>query len=403
MKGINPPKLEKDIGILCYKSLTPGFGGRIKQIPEDFIVEEITGTGDVLELDKEDSGKANNKTGGYTHFTLQKRNWETLRALKEISRRLRISRNRISFAGTKDKKAVTTQRACVSNINQDDLSGINIADIILRDFIQSNDRIELGDLSGNRFTLTLRDITSDPQMIRERIELIRNDLRSGFPNFFGVQRFGTTRPITHLVGREMIRGDFETAVMIYLTKIYFGESEQAIHAREFLNQNRDFNKALKVYPNNLGYEKALLNYLCKNPGDYAGALRSLPRNLGLMFIHAIQSYIYNKALSRYITQELITEKLPLVGYTTDYDEVTSEILSEEGISREDFRIKALKEYSSRGTYRECFISYDGFSIIKIDKDELNQGKNKVVLRFSLGSGCYATTVLREFMKNQYWS
>jgi len=422
MPEINPPELEQEIGILCYKSKTEGIGGRIKQVPEDFIVEEIMEDGLVLGVAEQsrvpqhcrvpqqsrvpqqgsENSPASPKAGEFLHFTLQKKNWDTLRAVKEISKRLGVSRNRLSFAGTKDKRAVTTQRVSVWNAKVEDLEKISIKDIQLTNFSYSDDKIELGHLQGNGFTITIRDIDLDENSIRDIINSTIDELKSGFPNFFGVQRFGTTRPITHLVGREIINGNPKEAVMLYLTKTYPEEPEEAKHARESLQETEDFKAAIKIFPKNLGYENSLLNYLIKNPDNFPGALKSLPKKLGMMFIHAYQSYIFNTALSRYIQKEITIERLPLVGYETELDEITAEILSEEGISRENFKIQRMREFSSKGIYRECFIPFENFSILAIENDELNQGMKKSTLRFSLGKGSYATTLLREFTKNRYW-
>jgi len=401
MPEINPPELEQEIGILCYKSKTGGIGGRIKQIPEDFIVEEITEDGAVLEVDKNIT-ESNSQAGEFIHFTLQKNNWDTHRAMKEISKRLGVSRNRLSFAGTKDKRAVTVQRASAWNIKEEDLEKVNIKDIQLREFLYSNDKIDLGDLQGNRFAITIRNIDPDEDSIKNTINSTTNELKAGFPNFFGVQRFGTTRPITHLVGKEIVKGNPREAVMLYLTKTYPDEPEETRQARESLRKTEDFNEALKKFPRNLGYELSILNYLIQNPGDFPGALRSLPRKLTMMFPHAYQSYIFNLALSRYITEGFDIERLPLPGHETELDEITQEILSAEKISREDFKIKGMGELSSKGTYRECFIPFENFRILSMGEDDLNKGSRKATIGFSLGKGSYATTILREFMKNRYW-
>ena len=411
MEKINPPELEQEIGLLCYKSRTDGIGGKIKQLPEDFIVEEITedgavleavGYGDVLEVDK-NLNESNSQAGEFIHFTLQKNNWDTMRAMKEISKRLGVSRNRLSFAGTKDKRAVTVQRASAWNIKEEDLEKVNIKDIQLREFSYSNDRIDLGDLQGNRFAITIRNLDLDADSIKNIIDSTTDELKAGFPNFFGVQRFGTTRPITHLVGKEILKGNPKEAAMLYLTKTYPDEPEETREAREFLRKTEDFKESIKKFPRNLGYELSMLNHLIQNPDDFPGALKSLPKKLGMMFVHAYQSYIFNLALSRYITEGFDIERLPLPGHETELDEITEEILSTEKISREDFRIKGMREFSSKGMYRECFIPFENFRIMDIEEDDLNEGSRKATIVFSLGKGSYATTLLREFMKNSYWS
>ncbi len=401
MPEINPPELEQEIGILCYKSKTEGIGGRIKQLPEDFTVEEIAEDGRVLEVDKSII-ESNSQAGEFIHFTLQKNNWDTMRAMKEISRKLGVSRNRLSFAGTKDKRAVTVQRASAWNVKEEDLENVSIKDIQLREFSYSNDRIDLGDLQGNRFSITLRNLDLDEDSIKNRINLIKDELKSGFPNFFGVQRFGTTRPITHLVGKEILNGNPKEAVMLYLTKTYPDEPDETKQAREFLQKTEDFKESLKKFPRNLGYESSLMNYLIQNPDDFPGALKSLPKKLGMMFVHAYQSYIFNLALSRYIAGGFDIERLPLPGHDTDLDEITEEILSEEKISKDDFRIKGLREFSSKGNYRDCFIPFEKFRILFIEDDDLNESSMKATITFSLSKGSYATTLLREIMKNRYW-
>ncbi len=402
MSEIKPPELERFIGIEVYKSKTDGIGGRIKQIPEDFIVEEINPEGNILEIGKSGNFTREQISGEYLHFTLQKRNWDNILAIKEISKRLGISYKRFGFAGTKDKRALTTQRVSVRDVSGENLKKVNINDITLGNFEYGNEGINLGDLWGNRFAITIRDLKCDREILEVRIKAIMGEIASGVPNFFGVQRFGTTRPITHLVGKEILGGNFENAVMIYLIKNFEEETEETRKAREFLRETNDFKEGLKIFPKYLSYELAILNHLVKKPTDFVGALRKLPKKLRWMFVHAYQGFIFNKALSDYISRGIIVEKLPLVGYETGIDEITNEILDDEKITMEDFKISAMPELSSKGIYRDCFVEVRDFEILSIDNDELNNGKNKIIIKFLLSKGNYATTVVREFMKNRYW-
>ncbi|OYT42287.1 MAG: tRNA pseudouridine(13) synthase TruD [Candidatus Altiarchaeales archaeon ex4484_43] len=398
---IKPPALEYSVGMELYKSNTEGIGGKIKQIPEDFLVEEIMPDGRVLELDKGVRFNEGERRE-YLHFTLQKYNWDTIRAIRVISNRLNVGKKRFGFAGTKDKRALTTQRVSVWNVSPEELRRVRIKDMTLRDFSYSDERITLGDLRGNRFTIVIRNLGLDDGTLRERINSVLNELNGEIPNFFGVQRFGTIRPITHLVGREILKRNFKGAVMTYLADIYGGESEESREARKFLSETEDFQEALRRFPKHLGYELAMLNSLAKTPTDFIGALRRLPKKLRWMFVHAYQAYVFNKALSRYIREGAETEKLPLAGYEIKLDEITSRILESEKISQENFKISEMPELSSGGVYRDCFMDVKGFEILDIDKDELSEGKKKVTIRFSLSKGCYTTTVLREMMKNEYW-
>ncbi|MBN2014639.1 MAG: tRNA pseudouridine(13) synthase TruD [Candidatus Altiarchaeota archaeon] len=401
MGEIKPPKLESLIGMNTYRSKTPGIGGVIKQLPEDFIVEEITPEGRVLELDK-DLGFEAGERKEYLHFTLQKYNWDTLRAVKVLSNRLHTSRKRFGFAGTKDKRALTAQRVSVWDTTVEQMREINLKDVTLKDYCYCDERINLGGLQGNRFTIVIRRLGLGEKEVEDRIRSITEELNQRIPNYFGVQRFGTVRPITHRVGEMILRRNFKKAVMVYLSEVYEGESPESSKARDFLAKTDDFKEALKVFPKHLGYENSMLNHLARTPTDYIGALRRLPKKLRWMFIHAYQAYIFNLALSEYIREGTEVESLPLPGYGIVLDQTTADILKGKNISQEDFNIKEMPELSSEGLLRESFMEVRDLEILYAGDDELNDGLKKAAIRLSLSKGSYATSVLREIMKNEYW-
>src|SRR3989442_13803942 len=119
----------------------------------------------------------------------------------------------------------------------------------------------------------------------------------GFPNFFGLQRFGSVRPITHVVGRHIVRGEFQEAVDTYVANPIEGEGTESYEVRAALRDTGDVHAALRPYPKSYGFEKAILNHLAVNHEDYVGALQQLPFNLLLMFVHGYQSYLFNQILS----------------------------------------------------------------------------------------------------------
>lgn len=389
MVKIKPPGLETDVGLETYLSAAQGIGGKIKQIPDDFVVDEVA-----AELRQGD--------GEYVHFTLEKKNWDTLRAIKEISKRLRVSRKRLGFAGTKDRRAITRQRVSVWNIPIEDLKKINIRDITLSEFSQSPERINLGYAWGNKFSIVARNIDLEADELKARVGEIANELKDGFPNFFGLQRFGIQRPITHRVGRAILKTDFKEAVMTYLAGVYETEREEAVKARKYLRDTNNFREAIKIFPKNLGYETAMLNHLVNHETDFIGALRKLPKKLRWMFVHAYQSYIFNRALSHHIKEGDVPENLDLLGYNSKPDDVSAKILEEDDVSLTDFKTPSMPELSSEGKTRDCLIRAEDFEASEPQEDELNEGKKKLTLKFKLLKGSYATTMLREFMKNEWW-
>jgi tRNA pseudouridine13 synthase len=342
----------------------------IKREPEDFIVEEITPDKKVLEIGK--THKFKDGEGEQLICVLQKSNWDTNLALKRIADVLHVSRKRIGFAGTKDKRAITSQRISLWRIkNADQLS---IKDIRLTPLEYSDKRVELGDLWGNRFTIRVYS-KKQPRKVAK------------IPNFFGVQRFGDVRPLTHLVGKEIINGDFENAVKMYLTKVFPKESDEAKKARKELAKDWDYSEAIKYFPYGLSFERTMLGHLVNNENDYIGALRKLPKFLKIMFVHAYQSYLFNEYLKEVIKKKKDCKNGQLFGYESKIENGMEEkLLKKEKVELKDFFIRSMPEMSSRGEERRLFIDLKDFEV-------LEKGKGYYVVRFSLPKGCYATTVV----------
>ncbi|MFH1722827.1 MAG: tRNA pseudouridine(13) synthase TruD [Candidatus Altiarchaeota archaeon] len=395
-----PPALEESLGLEVYKSSTTGIGGRIKVECIDFIVEEVDLAGNVVEIKDLSPDVPSKRDGRFLHFTLVKTNWDTHRAIKEISSRLGISQRRLGFAGTKDKKAVSSQRVSAENVSVEDALKVSIKDLEIGGLCYQDNPIELGDLWGNHFTIVIREV--DGSDIKQNINETESQLTGGFPNFFGLQRFGIQRPITHLVGKALIKGDVKQAVMIYLSATFGGEQVEEAEARNALADSGDFSEALKNFPRYLGYEKAMLNHLVKKPDDFSGAITQLPFNLQMMFVHAYQGWIFNRALSEYVRNDWTVERLPLVGFATPPDEVSAKILDSEGVTQGDFRLRNPRRLSSKGSVRDCWKPVLDFKLLEVTNDELNKGKEKATLSFKLEKGSYATTLIREYMKNEWW-
>lgn len=347
----------------------------IKREAEDFLVEEVTPEGEILEYGKGWEFDESSE-GDQLICVLEKVNWDTHLTLKEISKRLRFSRKRIGFAGTKDKKAISTQRISLWNVELERVKDLKIKDLTIVPLRFSRERINLGDLKGNRFTI--------------KVYTDKKDLLSGvykITNKFGVQRFGDIRPITHLVGEQIIREDLEKAVKIYIAEVSEAEKEEAREARRKLAKSWDYKEALKNFPKWLKFERTLISHLSEHPNDYAGALRKLPKFLKIMFTHSYQSYLFNKFLDEVLKRKLDYEDGPLYGFETELkNDLEREILEKEGLKLEDFRVRSMPEMSSRGMRRPLFIELNDFEV-------LEKAKDFYVVRFSLPKGCYATVAI----------
>ncbi|MGI0148873.1 MAG: tRNA pseudouridine(13) synthase TruD, partial [Thermoplasmata archaeon] len=260
--------MERDVGIVGYLTSTPGVGGTLKSFAEDFVVEELS------------SPPPKSGEGKFTIATVRVRNWETNRLVREFARALHISRRRIGFGGTKDKRAVTTQLFSFEGVPTETVRALHMGDVEILDAYPSESPLELGDLAGNRFRIVVRDLAVEATKATVHVEEVERQLRQvgGFPSFFGVQRFGSVRPITHVVGRHIVRGEFENAVQAYVANPLEGEDSEAYEVRAALRDTGDVRMALRRYPRAYGFEKAILNHLASRAGDFVGALGALPFN-----------------------------------------------------------------------------------------------------------------------------
>ncbi len=423
---------ERVIGIEAYLTNTPGVGGRIKAAPEDFVVDEIPGPG---------RPSRPGRIGIATLAVIRARNWETNRLVREIARALGISRRRISFAGTKDKRAVTTRRFLIQ-APPEAVLGIRLGDVEILSAEPTDRPLELGDLAGNRFRVVVRDLVVERETAVARCEETARQLRieGGYPNFFGVQRFGSVRPITHVVGRHIVRGEFREAVLAYVANPIEGENPEAFAARTGLVRDGDYRAALRAFPPVMGFERAMLQHLAVRPDDFVGALLQLPRNLVLMFVHGYQSFLFNRMLSdrmrrgiplgRPVEGDLVlpigrdgladrrrtipvdctnVEKVSahcargkafvsglLFGSESEFaggnvGQIEKAVVASEGLRPEDFVIPRIPWLSSRGGRREILVSVPDLVFRSED--------SSLVFEFSLPRGAYATSLLREFLKS----
>ncbi|RLE76951.1 MAG: tRNA pseudouridine(13) synthase TruD, partial [Thermoprotei archaeon] len=122
------PELDRLLGIEVYATKSPGIGGRLRVVPEDFIVEEISRDGlrvrtSLTLKPGEEVGLKGSEEGDYTWFILEKRNLDTITAIKIIAKSLGLSYNTFSAAGLKDSRAVTAQLVSAFRVDPNSLLG----------------------------------------------------------------------------------------------------------------------------------------------------------------------------------------------------------------------------------------------------------------------------------------
>ncbi|KAH7543682.1 hypothetical protein FEM48_Zijuj02G0211100 [Ziziphus jujuba var. spinosa] len=156
------------------------------------------------------------KAGKFLRFHLYKENKDSQEALGLIGKMLGIKPRSFGFAGTKDKRAVSTQRVTVFKLRANRLAALNdrLIGIKVGDFCYVEEGLLLGQLLGNRFTITLRGVVADSE---DTIKASASALGiGGFINYYGLQRFGSGSVPTFLIGAALLRGEWKTAVSMIL-------------------------------------------------------------------------------------------------------------------------------------------------------------------------------------------
>lgn len=267
----------------------------------------------------------------YLQFVLYKENMDTGAAIHQIQRRLSGKHNkklRIGYAGNKDKRGITCQfvtvpattsisTLCSWNNHSGQGGGhtknAGASVIRLGNFEYATEELRLGRLQGNRFDVVLRNIQinegTDHDATKAHLERAANAIREhGFINYFGVQRFGKYHD-SHLTGVAVLNGDFEKAISIIMG-IKEDERENVMKARKLWEERfssccKERSKAEKECASKLSREfhrsmtaeVAILQCLSRFPLDYKRAFSCIPKTLRMMFIHAVQSYVWNSAAS----------------------------------------------------------------------------------------------------------
>ncbi|NUC72437.1 tRNA pseudouridine(13) synthase TruD [Haloterrigena sp. SYSU A558-1] len=446
---------EQAVGMEHYVTDTDGVGGRLRADDDHFRVRE---------RERFDTQPVDAATDAYPYLVVRATlsGWDTNDFVGRLSDALGVSRERVNWAGTKDKYAVTTQLFSIYGADPADLPDVRGADIEVVG--RAGRSLEFGDLAGNEFELVVSD-PDDPQRAAEITDELHafgglengadetdNDdsaddettVSIGVPNFFGQQRFGSRRPVTHEVGLEIVRGDWAGAVMAYLGNPTDAEPESTQEARAFVEETRDWQEALERFPNRLRYERSLCHGLAEvdgepDPADYRAALERLPSNLQRLFVHAAQSYAFNLMLSARLERGLpfdepvegdvacfadtdapaglelpdtdrlqrVTDRrvrsvrrhcergrafvtAPLVGTETELadgeqGEIERAVLDDLDLEPADFDLPG--EFYSSGTRRAILV-----------RTTLSLETEPLTLSFGLPKGSYATVVCREYLK-----
>ena len=304
---------------------------------------------------------------------LEKRNIDHFTTIKTIANFLNKKTQAIGYAGTKDKQAHTSQRISIEKPDIKKLETFSHPNIILKNFKWNKRKIKMGYLDANHFKITLRDIDK-----KDAIK-ITNQIRKTtfFPNYFGPQRFGINQNNIK-IGKLILKRNFEKAL-------------QLIQEDKGLSPTTDHRPPTT-------------------------AIKFLPKKILLMYVHSVQSKIFNDIISQALEEKLNLENKGqqsgiLAGYKTRLSqgrlgEIEQEILNKHNLTLNDFNITEIPFLKIKGSFRKAITKITDLKIKILDDEEFAPDTKgytercaetkKIVLKFTLPSGTYATTFLENF-------
>jgi len=391
----------------------PGIGGRLKTRPEDFLVDEVPLV--------EPTGE-----GPHLYLVVEKQRRLTTDIVRILSQHFRVPMTDIGFAGLKDKHAITRQVVTVENADPDKVATFSDDHIRILSAERHRNKLQRGDLVGNRFAIKLREIDA-AQVIHARRIMQRLE-REGVPNFYGEQRFGY-RLQNHELGRLLLLGQWQEFLDRMLGDPRPSDAPPARAAREAYERG-DYAEALAQWRTVHRFERQAVGPLSRGapPADAVNGIDATQR---FLLVSAFQSAIFNQVLDQRLRAgrfgTMLCGDIAFTHATRRFSEVTDPEAAQPAYDRGEISptgpVWGRRMQRARGEVDQW--ERDALREAGLDESQLRTGEyqpdgNRRALRmilhdvhtdagadehgpyvrvqFQLPRGCFATTVMRELMK-----
>jgi len=392
---------------------------KIKQSPEDFIVEEV-------------SSRPLKESGPYQVFLMEKKGLDTFGAKRIIGSEFRVPSNEIGLAGLKDKHALTRQFVSFPSKYKipEEWSQQSIK---LKRVGFTDQPILLGDIDANRFTIVVREVKEF------EVEKVRGTamevLSYGVPNYFDSQRFGSLRGTQSYIAKLLVKGDWEGAIKTVLTSATRHDPAQVRHCREHIKSAWGrWDECMQACSGTqkARREKRIIVFIKENPKDFKSAFLLVERELQKMYVAAYQSYLWNETVKVLLNRVHPPLKLKQVKYeagrllfplgippdvAVSLRQIGIPLLNPDTqFSREDVKFASLKVVKDEALFldklkidgpdylqfrqgeRKMWVIPKPVSAPSVSIDERNATPQykfkKVEISFELPAGSYATVILK---------
>ena len=407
---MEPPESDRNVGMLAYSTPDRGTGGSLRRSPGDFAVAEAIRPGTLAEIRAGGGGSGGG--GGYAVYLMRKRGIDTRHALARVRARSGL---RLRALGLKDAAAETSQIVFAAGRRGPRPERVEAGPVELELVGISPRPLTGADMAGNRFTIRVSGASGDVGRFNGYGRIV---------NYYGYQRFGSTRPVSHLIGRALLLGDYGGAVSLLLSFESPHDRPENSELRRMMADPANYARAAAALPRGMDLERAVLGGMIRH-GDARRAAAAVPAAMRRFFAQAYQSYLFNMAASSLLAagEDLFEARagdvcygpdgeprryeprpqgptsaapsravpaVPLPGYAhyrkTRFEAAVSGAMAADGVAPRDFLAKGMPEIGLEGGLRSAAV---GCSAASAGGDTVS---------FTLGRGSYATVVMREIIK-----
>jgi tRNA pseudouridine13 synthase len=380
---------------------------KLKRLPQDFQVEE--------QIDLAAQG------GPFALYRLTKQSLGTPEAIDAVLARWNLARWQVGYAGLKDRHALTTQFLTIKGGPR---RGLEQTSLKLEYVGQTSRELHARDITANRFTVVIRDLTEGKLAAAE--QALATIAESGLPNYFDDQRFGSLGESGDFIAQPWCLGNYERATWLALAEPNVhddpAEREQKQILRDCWNDWPRCKSALAR-----SHRRSIVTYLADKPGDFRRAIALVRQDLRSIWLAAFQSHLWNQLLAALVRQTCRAEQFtPLalgrreVPFFTSLDDLQrqqldqavlplpsarlhlddgplktlyDQVLAAEGIELRQIRVKYPRDtFFSKGERRAVF--QPGELWHSPAADEIYRGRHQLELRFTLPRGAYATILIK---------
>jgi tRNA pseudouridine13 synthase len=384
---------------------------KLKRLREDFVVHDVSN----FPLG----------SGSFAVYRLDKSGIGTPEAIAEILKVWNLPRRAVGYGGLKDRHATTTQTITLFKGPQRSLEQRGF---LLEYLGQAPREFHAKDIVANRFEIALRDLQSDAA---DRMESLLPAVAAGVPNYFDDQRFGSLGESGQFIAHPWCLGDYERALYLAIAEANVHdrprEREQKSLLRELWGRWDECKQRL-----DRSHRRSIVTYLVDHPTDFRRALALLRSDLRSIAMAAFQSYLWNEVVSQWLQQNLPAgtwyTRPGAAGLLTFWSEVSPEtsarlvdleiplpsarqrhwpegiepllerVLEPLGMQRAQIRVKYPRDtFFSKGS-RRVLLKPEELTWQR-GEDELAPGRHKLMLKFTLPRGAYATMVVKCLLPN----